>query len=184
HHPEEELIITAFKESVKKGSLILVPRHPERFDIVEKLILSLRKEETYLRYSKLKEPFEKVECRKVIVLFDVMGKLSSLYRICDLAIIGGSFIPHGGQNPLEVLYWKKPVIIGPSIENFPFISEFVQSGGILQTTPDNLKNVLEDLLAHPEKAKNLSEKGYLLFLEKRGALERTLKLIEECLLLS
>ncbi|MFN3406650.1 MAG: 3-deoxy-D-manno-octulosonic acid transferase [Caldimicrobium sp.] len=182
HHPEEELILKIFKESVKRGTLILVPRHPERFELVEKLILSIIEEgEIYLRYSKLKATSVAMKSSKVIVLFDVMGKLSSLYRICDLAIIGGSFIPHGGQNPLEALYWKKPVIIGPHSENFPFVSELVKVGGIVQTTAENLKKVFEDLLNHPEKAKNLSEKGYTFFSKKRGALERTLKLIEDYL---
>lgn len=179
HFPEEELILQAFLKIVSSGTLILVPRHPERFDKVEKLILSLIKEKaSYLRYSRIKDTFPEIKSKRMILLFDEMGKLSSLYRICDLALVGGSFIPHGGQNPLEAIYWKKPVLTGPHMDNFPFVEEFVKKKGLLQVNPENLELILKELLTYPEKAKEIAERGYELFHKWKGALEKTATLIK------
>lgn len=184
HPSEEEIILKAFQETISKGTLIFVPRHPERFDEVEKLLLSLKKrEDLVLRYSQLKRALPSFEAQRCLLLFDEMGKLSALYRICDLAIIGGSFIPHGGQNPLEALYWKKPVITGPHMENFPFVKEFVASFGLLQVTPEKLASALRELIEKPQKAKLLAENGHNLLFTKRGALEKTLRLIRELIAL-
>jgi 3-deoxy-D-manno-octulosonic-acid transferase len=117
----------------------------------------------------------------VILLFDEMGVLSSLYKIGNLAIIGGSFIPHGGQNPLEAIYWKKPVITGPHMENFPFIKKFVKEKAIIETPAKNLPQVLKSLFENEKLMENMAEKAYKLFLSKRGALERTKNLIDELL---
>ncbi|MFN3921953.1 MAG: 3-deoxy-D-manno-octulosonic acid transferase, partial [Caldimicrobium sp.] len=178
HSQEEELILKAFLEVFSQGTLIIVPRHPERFDKVEKVILSRLKENTlFIRYSSIKDTFPEFKSKRVILLFDEMGKLASLYRICDFAIIGGSFVPHGGQNPLEAIYWKKPVIVGPYMENFPFVEEFIKKKGLLQVNPENLERILKELIKNPHIAKEIAERGYEIFLKKRGALEKTLELI-------
>lgn len=108
-----------------------------------------------------------------------MGALASLYRICDLAIIGGSFIPHGGQNPLEAIFWKKAVIIGPYTENFPFVKEFVEKKSLLQVEAKDLALQIRELIELPEKRHHLGESAYKILKEKGGALSKTLRLIEE-----
>lgn len=179
HDPEEVLITQVVLKISKGGTLILVPRHPERYTEVEaKIKALLPKDIAFSRYSEI-SPQGLIKTQKaLILLFDKMGFLSSLYRIGDLAIIGGSFIPHGGQNPLEALYWQKPVITGPHMENFPFVREFVEKGGLIQVTVENLSFYLDELLTNPEKAKAIAKRGYELLQEKRGATEKTFKLLK------
>ncbi|PMP63992.1 MAG: 3-deoxy-D-manno-octulosonic acid transferase [Caldimicrobium thiodismutans] len=182
HYPEEKIILQSFLKAVNKGTLIIVPRHPERFREVEEIILSqINSEVDYLRYTTLKHLSLSSLKSQVVLLFDEMGVLSSLYKIGNLAIIGGSFIPHGGQNPLEAIYWKKPVITGPHMENFPFIKEFVKEKAIIETPAKNLPQVLKSLFENEKLMQNMAEKAYKLFLSKRGALERTKNLIDELL---
>lgn len=179
HDPEEVLITQAFLKISKGGTLILVPRHPERYtEVEEKIKALLPKDIAFSRYSEISPQGLNKTQKAIILLFDKMGFLSSLYRIGDIAIIGGSFIPHGGQNPLEALYWQKPVITGPHMENFPFVREFVEKGGVIQVTAENLSFYLDELLTYPEKAKAIAKRGYELLQEKRGSTEKTLKLLK------
>lgn len=180
HPPEEELILKAFLESSSEGTLILVPRHPERFSEVEEIIKNhLPKEDFYAKYSSIKGKNLELTASRGVILFDEMGALASLYRICDLAIIGGSFIPHGGQNPLEAIFWKKAVIIGPYTENFPFVREFVEKKSLLQVEAKDLALQIRELIELPEKRHHLGESAYKILKEKGGALSKTLRLIEE-----
>ncbi len=182
HPTEEEIILQCFLEALDKGSLIIVPRHPERFKEVEDLIKRrIREEIEFFRYSQIKGS-SKIFGKRLILLFDEMGLLASLYKICDLAIIGGSFIPHGGQNPLEAIYWKKPVITGPYMSNFPFVADFVKEGALLQVPSESLKGALKILIENKELAQNMAERAYQIFQSKKGALEKTLTLIKENLL--
>jgi len=181
HSPEEELILKTFLKVLSKGSLILVPRHPQRFKEVENLILnlltSLKEEVEFYLYSALKEKNPFFSKERVVLLFDEMGLLGSLYRIGDIAIIGGSFIPHGGQNPLEAIYWKKAVVTGPYMNNFPFVQEFLKEGAILQTNERGLEKTLRELVENEELRKKIGEKAYQLLEKKKGATAKTLTLI-------
>ncbi len=182
HPSEEELILKAFFEAASEGTLILVPRHPERFNEVEKIIKNhLSGADFYAKYSNLKEGILKNLSPRGVILFDEMGALASLYRICDLAIIGGSFLPQGGQNPLEAIFWKKAVLMGPYTDNFPFVKEFTERGGLIQIEPGELRQTLGELIKSPEKRHNLGERAYALLQEKRGALSRTIELIKPLL---
>ncbi len=169
HSPEEEIITRSFLNALSKGSLIIVPRHPERFDEVASLISKLLPKDTeFFRYSLIKNSSRSFNQSRVILLFDEMGVLASLYKIGDLAIIGGSFIPHGGQNPLEAIFWKKPVLTGPYMENFPFIEEFVKEGAIVQTSSEDLSQALEYILKNENLIQNMSERAYQIFQNKRS----------------
>lgn len=176
HSPEEKLITEVFLKLPSSGSLFLVPRHPQRFNEVEKVVKTLintKKEATFYRLSNFPQKINN-SSSKLIVLVDQMGILSSLYRVCDIAIIGGSFIPHGGQNPLEAIYWKKPVIFGPSMENFPFIKDFLKEKACLQVEKDRLSDVLYDLIQNPEKRTEIGKKAYQILKKKTGATQKIL----------
>ena len=182
HFPEEKLITETFLKIPIPSSLFIVPRHPERYKEVERIINSMIDGKNEIGFYKLSElPLDMRSYFKIIILVDRMGILGSLYRIADIAIIGGSFIPHGGQNPLEAIYWKKPVIFGPSMENFPFIEEFLESGACLQTEKEELKDLLEDLLKNPDKRIELGEKAYQILKQKTGATEKILNLLKSYL---
>lgn len=178
HEDEEELILNAFLELRKGGTLIIAPRHPERFERVEKLIRD--KISTYrVKFLRLSELSKETIDSSLIVLVDKIGILGSLYRVCDIAVIGGSFIPHGGQNPLEPAYWSKPIVCGPSMENFPFIEDFVRNNACIKTDRANLKEVLLLLIENHELRVSIGKGAHEIFLAKSGATERTIRALEE-----
>ncbi len=113
HEPEEEIIFTSWLNSKKNSVLVVVPRHPERFDEVDELLSFRCKAEglKYHRFSK-NSTFE-----GDVVLVDKMGELINIYAISDLVILGGSFADIGGHNPLEPAYFNKPIISGKNIYN-------------------------------------------------------------------
>ncbi|MDW7972063.1 MAG: 3-deoxy-D-manno-octulosonic acid transferase [Thermodesulfovibrio sp.] len=182
HEPEEEIILDSFLKLSIDGTLMLAPRHPERFIEVENLIRKkISNSDKKILFSKLSS-FHSVPSNQnqtLILLIDQMGILGSLYRVCDLAIVGGSFIPHGGQNPLEPAYWKKPIICGPYMDNFPFIEEFIREKACLIVDKDSLVSAMKDLIENPKLSETIGNRAYQLFLNKAGATKRTIKLIEK-----
>ncbi len=182
HKPEEELILNAFLNLSINGTLILAPRHPERFEEVETLIKTkiADSNEKFFFYKLTEIPSTlSTEASACIVLVDKIGILGSLYRICDIAVIGGSFIPHGGQNPLEPAYWKKPIICGPYMHNFPFIQEFLKEGACIMVDQYHLQDSIKNLIEEPKKRFTLAEKAHKILSKNSGATEKTLKLLRE-----
>jgi len=111
HESEEKSVLAAFIEyrRHKKGVLIVVPRHPERFESVSEL-LSKAAQENGLSYSRFSQ--EK-DLESDIVLVDMMGELNNIYKISDIAILGGAFNENvGGHNPLEPAFFGCKIITG------------------------------------------------------------------------
>ncbi len=138
HDPEEEIIATDWVETLmKKSTLAVVPRHPERFEEVDELLRHIAKREglQYHRWS------QKESLDADIVLIDRMGELIDLYAVADLVILGGSFVDGvGGHNPLEPAFFGVPIISGPHIFNQKEAYSYV--GGIKIVEPQELKEVL------------------------------------------
>ncbi len=191
HRTEEDIILNAYmkiKNDFPETTLIIAPRHPERFKEVEELIK--KKGLEYVKRSELASSVERQASDDErtthnaithIILLDVIGELASVYSVCDIAIMGGSFIEHGGQNPLEPAYWGKTIICGPHMENFPFINEFYKSGGALKVNADNLYESLKDLLASPEKMSSMGKIAKELYDKNSGATDRAIEEIERYL---
>ncbi len=180
HRKEEDLIIDAYiklKSDYPRLNLIIAPRHPERFREVEELLR--KKGLKYIRRSDITVQGSQV--MGVVVLLDVIGELSSVYGACDVAIMGGSFIRHGGQNPIEPACWGKAIICGPHMENFPFIEDFYRTGGAIRADSDNLYRVLKGLLDSPEKISSMGEIAKNLYEKNSGATDRALEIIERYL---
>ncbi|OED34301.1 hypothetical protein AB834_06700 [PVC group bacterium (ex Bugula neritina AB1)] len=134
HDPEEELFLKVYEEiarkSSKKWDLILVPRHPERSSQVVEQVKE--KKMSYVTYSELKKSLTKTWTQDVCVI-DTIGDLFKMYAFSDIVIIGGSFIPRGGQNPLEAAVWEKPIICGPYMFNFDkIVKDFLSHEALLQ----------------------------------------------------
>jgi 3-deoxy-D-manno-octulosonic-acid transferase len=195
HRTEEEIILNAYikiKNDFPATTLIIAPRHPERFREVEDLIKKrglscLKVSEIKTEDEKLRrlEDKRKTENKKFltsqslnfVILLDVIGELSSVYSVCDVAIMGGSFIKHGGQNPLEPAYWGKAIICGHHMENFSFINEFYKGGGALKVDADNLYESLRNLLASPEKMSSMGSIANKLYNKNSGATDRAMEII-------
>ncbi|MDP2279456.1 MAG: 3-deoxy-D-manno-octulosonic acid transferase [Nitrospirota bacterium] len=184
HRGEEDLIVSSYIELKKDFpdlSLIIAPRHPERFGEVEELVK--KKGLEYVKRSEIEgqETRDKGQRKGVVVILDAVGELASVYGVSDVAVIGGSFIEHGGQNLLEPAFWGKPIICGPHMENFPFAKEFYGRGAAIETESSALCKKLKELLQSPEKMKSMGNKAKDLYNEKAGAVERAMKEIERFL---
>ncbi len=163
---EERLLL---KETAGADVLtIVVPRHPQRFDEVAAMADSRR--------TQTKVPGEKDR----VHLGDTMGEMAFYYAACDVAVIGGSFAPLGGQNLIEALAAGTPVVVGPSMYNFAEATRLaLQAGAALQAADAGaaVRAALE-LLADPRRREAMGEKGRLLCEAHRGAAQRHLQVLK------
>lgn len=114
------------------------------------------------------------------VIWDTMGNLLDAYAQADIAIIGGSFVPKGGQNPIEPAALSVPVVFGPSMENFNGIAEvLVQQGGARQVALSELGRCLEELLESSDKRREMGRRARQAVESRQGATDRTLALLKE-----
>ena len=151
HKGEEEIILNAYK---KNSILVIVPRHPERFEEVYEIIKNFANKNK-LSYGKIKE-----ELDKDIILVDKMGELINLYAIADKVILGGSFVDNvGGHNPLEVAYFHKPLISGKYIFNQYTLFDMIKNKNIIESY--QLKEYLKKKLL-PSEIKNQSNLDMIL----------------------
>lgn len=178
HPGEDEQVLAAFgqlRKTAKNCLLVLVPRHPERFDAVyEQCAASGWK---VLRRSADQPPSPSDD----IVLGDTMGELLLLLSLADVAVIGGSLVEHGGHNVLEASAWGVPVVTGPHMFNFAQISELLSEAGAMITLDDPLKlgQCLTDLFADRTKRETMGAMGQQVVADNRGAKARLLALIKE-----
>lgn len=178
HPGEDELVLTAHKallETAPNTLLVLVPRHPERFDSVAQLVR--QRGLGLARRSKQ----EAVAADTQVYLADTMGELLMLFGVADVAFVGGSLVPVGGHNLLEPAGWGKPVVTGPHLHNFTAISDLLDEAGAL-TLVDNadaLAIALQALFHHPEKRQRQGQAAAAVVEANRGALEKGLQLISE-----
>jgi 3-deoxy-D-manno-octulosonic-acid transferase len=137
HKNEEELIIKSYLE-FNKGKLIIVPRHPERFDEVYSIIETMSNGKTFHRFSQ-KEDFS-----SDIVLVDKMGELINIYAISDVVLLAGAFEDNiGGHNPLEPAFFNCKIISGEHYFNQKSLFEVVDN--ILISSKEDLTNNLIEI---------------------------------------
>jgi 3-deoxy-D-manno-octulosonic-acid transferase len=171
HETEEDIILTAQKKicvALPDALLILVPRHPPRFDDVFKL--AEQKGFKTARRSKN----ENVDGSVPVYLADTMGELLLLYSASDIAFVGGSFVPVGGHNMLEAAVLGRPVITGPQLFNFAEISQRLIECRGMQTVnnADELAALVIDLLTDTQKRKKMGEMALDFVKANRGALQK------------
>lgn len=142
HDKEEALILDAYAKYLssesKKSCLVMVPRHPERFDTVDLMMGAFAKEHqlSYHRYS------QKSDFSSDLVLVDLLGELVNIYAISDVVILGGGFEPIGGHNPLEPATFNNKIISGKEYFNqkglFPLVEnlKIVENSELAQALID------------------------------------------------
>lgn len=186
HEGEEEMVLAACERLMKEigdMTLIIAPRHPERFDEVEETIK--KKGLRYKKRSRIDDCVDIATLRDTeVVLVDLIGELASLYSVCDIAIIGGSFSGRGGHNPLEPAFWGKPILCGDDMSNFPFIDEFYKEEAAIRTSKDKLYDDLKQLLLSENERINMGKRATELFKGKAGAIMRSIGILERYVKLS
>jgi 3-deoxy-D-manno-octulosonic-acid transferase len=180
HSGEEEIVLTVYQEL--RGAyptllLILAPRHPERASEVGRL-LGQRGLPFHL-WTDLKSGRE-TRCHPVIVI-DTIGELFTLYSLADLTFVGGSLVPHGGQNILEPAAWGLAPIYGPHLDNFRWAQAILEEAGagIMVHDASSLAAAAQNLLHHPETRKALGAKARSALAAHQGAARRQAQLIVE-----
>jgi 3-deoxy-D-manno-octulosonic-acid transferase len=177
---EEALILDAVKEAgLDDALLLIVPRHPQRFDEVAALVevrgLTLARR-SQIGASPLKDNVS-------VLLGDSMGEMFAYYAACDLAYIGGSLLPLGGQNLIEACAVGKPVLLGPHTFNFAAISEdAIAAGAALRVKDaDDMIGHAARLLKNGENRFRMGSKAADFATVHRGATARTMQVLKELL---
>jgi 3-deoxy-D-manno-octulosonic-acid transferase len=123
---EDEVVVETFQRLLRAGLLlILAPRKPERFDTAAELLR--RKGVPFLRRSQL--PAGASLALPGVLLLDSIGELSSLFGLADVVFMGGTLAQRGGHNVLEPALFRRAIVVGPHMENFPEIARKLAEGG-------------------------------------------------------
>ena len=173
HDPEEQALLDAVAEHRSRCPdllLVLVPRHPDRFDTVATLLSE--QNVSFVRSSVTRQ----IENACEVVLVDEMGLLTAAYQQAHITFVGGSLANRGGHNALEPAAAAKPVIMGPHTYNNPVICAYLQEQGALRVVSDKteLVSVLATWLNCPAEAEAAGQAGYQVLQENQGALAKTL----------
>lgn len=159
--------------------LVIVPRHPQRFDQVAVDVQSAG-----LRFTRRSQALPGwTEKPPEVLLGDSMGEMAAYYKLSDVVIIGGSFLPVGGQNLIEACALGKPVVMGPSTFNFGEAARLARDAGAMRQVPNALEAMQEvrRLLRDERSRQTMSDAGLKLVAANRGATEKTVALIESAL---
>jgi 3-deoxy-D-manno-octulosonic-acid transferase len=188
HDGEEEILIRTIqairsRPSTKDTKLLLAPRHPERFDEVARLALQCG-----FRVRRRTDGTGGTEDAEVLLL-DTMGELAAAYRFATIVFVGGTLIRRGGHSIMEPALYSKPIVIGPSVDNFRHIvTEFISHKGVVQIRAgeenrdlqvQQLTEAFLELLAHPAQRKALGAAARSILDKNRGAAMRTAEKIAD-----
>ena len=172
HRGEEEIIVTVFSDLLKESPqwrLLLVPRHPGRGAEITNIVAQKdMKSELRSQGGSLKSAH--------VVIVDTMGELARLYSLASLAIIGGSFVPVGGHNPLEPLSFGVPVIFGPHMFNFREIERELLKSKCAIKVPNKsgLRAALRKLAHNSGFIKEMAGNAGRVIRANRGTTERVM----------
>ncbi len=175
---EEEAILAAFlRRAAPDDVLLLVPRHPQRFDLVAELV---RRGGGAVQKRSAGTP---LAAGTRVLLGDSMGEMFAYYSAADVALIGGSWLPLGGQNLIEACAVGTPVISGPHSFNFDEITRLAIEAGAAIRAADaeaGLRAAIE-LLDDPPRRAAMAAAGRAFAERHRGATRRTLEVLDEAL---
>ncbi len=180
HDGEEAIVLDAHRRVLARfpdALLLLVPRHPQRFEAARELLAKRR--ETFQNRSSGKV----VAPATAVVLGDTMGELMMFYAAADIAFVAGSLMPIGGHNLLEPASLGRPVLTGPHNFNGEEISQLLLDAGAARIVTDTgqLADLVVELLANQGLRASMGAAGRAVLGANRGALDRLLKLVDPLL---
>jgi 3-deoxy-D-manno-octulosonic-acid transferase len=177
HAGEENAMIEAHRRLRKTFPNLLTliaPRHPERGTHVAQLAASAELKTAVRSYNEL--PDRSTE----VYIADTMGELGLIYRLAPVVFVGGSLIPHGGQNPIEPAKLGAVIVHGPHVDNFAEIYGALDAAHGAEPVNDSSQLVaaFAKLLNHPQARAHVAENAKATVEAQSGALERTLQFLE------
>ncbi|UDG82430.1 lipid IV(A) 3-deoxy-D-manno-octulosonic acid transferase [Candidatus Vallotia cooleyia] len=193
HEGEEALVLDAYRQlHIADALLVLVPRHPQRFDAVAELVkctgLKLARRSQWPKTSMQASASRPVAIDPLpddvqVLLGDSMGEMSAYYVAADVAFIGGSLLPIGGQNLIEACAIGVPVVIGPHTFNFEQVCfDAITAGAALRVRdPATLAQAVHTVLTNRVYRVTMGAAGAAFAARHRGATRRTLDELEALL---
>lgn len=178
HKDEDELLLAVFQKLKVHHphlAMIVVPRHPERFQSVYELLRD--SSQTVLKRSQINTikpmPID-------ILLGDSMGEMMQYFACADMVFMGGTLVPHGGHNILEPAALGLPIVYGPHMFNFNAINElFLQYQAALQVTDSAaLEQALSELIRDETTSKIMGARARQLIQQNSGALNKMMALLK------
>lgn len=181
HRGEEEILLQVLalaRAHFPKLSMVLAPRHPERFGEVEKLLIN-----SPFAFNRKSQVGAERYFEKDILLLDTVGELPDFFAAGDIAFVGGSLVDAGGHNVLEPARFQKPVLFGPYMSNFKNIAEEMkQKGAAIEVHgADDLARALTGLLTDAEACLRMGKIAYQFAGANYEAFTRNLSLAERYL---
>ena len=178
HYTEEKIILQAHRkiqEKHPKALLILVPRHPERFNEVYQIIQKYHF--TVTRRSLNNESLNAVN----VYLADTMGEMMLFYAACDIAFVGGSFSGTGGHNMIEPAALGKAIFSGPSTFNFAQVTQFLLKNKalVIAKNTQELADSIITLFQEKQQQKIMGKRALACYNQNKGALATQLKFIRQ-----
>ena len=180
-HADEEANLAALIGRLRSGMetgprLVLAPRHPERSGGVRDAVTKLGA--GCVCWSQVSAPLPPLKDQDV-VLVDTIGQLENFYGAADVAFVGGSMVPRGGQNMLEPAALGKAVVIGPHVDNFLTDVELLcrADAAVMVQSWDELESRLGELLADDDLRRELGERAVAVIRDNKGATTRTLAIL-------
>ncbi|HCS13351.1 MAG: 3-deoxy-D-manno-octulosonic acid transferase [Zetaproteobacteria bacterium CG06_land_8_20_14_3_00_59_53] len=176
HDNEEETLcrmFAAWKQAAPNLLLVLVPRHPQRFTPVIDSMTA-----TGLRTARWSQGAAGRNHDAIVI--DEMGVLGGMYSIADIVFIGGSLIPHGGQNPLEAAVCGRGVITGPHMHNFTAIMQDMRHAGAAVQCADaaEVEASVQRFISHPDELRQLHAHAAVFMQDRADVTRKMLKAIK------
>ena len=178
-HAGEEAMILGFHADIKRALpsflSIIVPRHPERGDEIEALLVAAG-----LQVAR-RSRGDKITLKTDVYLADTIGEMGLLYRLAPIAFVGGSLVPFGGQNMLEPMRLERLVMVGPYTFNFREIVKQASSEGALirvQMPSEILGNAVR-YLTHPEEMEPVMKRAQAFATSQMAVLDRVYEILRE-----
>jgi 3-deoxy-D-manno-octulosonic-acid transferase len=178
HPGEEEVVTDAFQELLAPYpalTLVLAPRHPQRAPDLARLFT--RRGLPCQLWTSLKTGRE--QRTQPVVIIDTIGDLFTLYGAADVAFVGGSLVPHGGQNILEPAAWGLAPLYGPNLQNFLWAQRILEEAGagIMVNDAATLARAVRHQLDHPKERQEMGHRAQAALTPHQGASRRQAELI-------
>ncbi len=185
--PDEEKIILDVFSRLKQNSkfedlrLVVVPRKPERFDEVARLITDTGFE--FIRYSSIKNTEVRCEQKPTVILGDTMGDLRKFYCLATVIFVGRSLVPMGGSDMIEATALGKCTMFGPHTFNFrqTVDSLLARNGAIVVNDGNQLLSTIQKCLTEQDYAHEIAMNGQDVIKKNQGATARSIEQIEKLL---
>ncbi len=179
---EETMVLDAYEKILKpfpETILVIAPRHIDRTPAIESIV-----EKRGFKYQ-LRSELDIAGARRTesVVIMNTFGELFKLYSVGTIVFCGASLVPLGGQNPLEAAVWGKPVLYGPSMEDFLDAKSLLEGvgAGVPVSSPEMLAEKAIWLLSHPDTLKTHGARAREAVVNNQNAAERHAEVIARLL---